>query len=166
VADDLRAAARRLAGIDEFEGLGDEEGEYDPVAMIVDGASELGVELTSEDVERALRESGLEADDVSGNQPVLPNPGPGLDPGTYTFYKGGEVDPGQPGFVTDDPDHAANWGPVHEVVVECTGASRGAWTYVHDWDGDPQLVMPGPECSKATDEAWLILRPAKSVRRL
>ena len=163
---DLRAAAGRVSGLDdgELDGLDDGEEEYDPVDMIIDGASELGVSLTSEEVAEGLEQAGLEAEDVSSNQPVLPNPGPSLPPGTYTFYKGGDVDPGQPGFVTDDPEHAANWGPVHEVVVRCTGASRSTWTYVHDWDGLPQLVMPGPECSKATDEAWLILRPAESVR--
>jgi hypothetical protein len=152
--------ARRMAGLDEDP----DDDEYDPVAMIVDGAFELGVTLTPEEVVAALKEVGLEADEVLTNQPVLPNPGPSLAPGTYVFYKGGDVDPDQPGFVTDDPGHASNWGFVHEVVVECTGASRSAWTFVHDWDGFLQLVMPGPECSKATDEAWLILKPAESVR--
>lgn len=160
----FQAMARRVADLDEDWEDDEDEEEYDPVAMIIDGAAELNVALTPDEVYVALKDTGLDADEVSMNQPVLPNSAPSLAPGTYTFYKGGDVDPDQPGFVTDDPEHASNWGPVHEVVVKCTGASIRSWTYVHDWDGNPQLVRPGPECSKVTDDAWLILKPAESVR--
>ena len=160
----MRRMAARIASLDEDE-WDDEEEDWDPVDGIVEGAAELGIELTADQVLEALEQTGLDAEDVSLNQPVLP-PGKPLESGIHTFYKGGDIDSNQPGFVTDDAEHAAEYGDVHEIVVECDGSSRSGWTYVHDWDGMPQLVPPGPACSKVTDDGWLILKPAKLVRKL
>lgn len=133
---------------------------FDPIISIIEGASELGLSLNRQDIIKALKDTGLEADDISLNQPIIPA-GVSLSPGVYVFYKGGETNPKIPGFVTDDPEHAATYGLVHEVTVECTGNNRSAWSFVHDWDGHQQLVPPGPECSKVNDDSWLIIRPCK-----
>lgn len=151
---DLHKIAFRVA--DELDL---EEEEWDPVAGIIDGAEELGIELTEADVKRALQDTGLDAEDVSLNQPVIPA-GESLPPGVYTFYKGGEITPDAPlGFVTDDPEYAKNWGEVHEVTVKCTGETISKWNFVHDWDGNLQLVMPGAICSKFNKDSYLILKP-------
>jgi hypothetical protein len=152
---DLHKIASRIS--DELD-LEDEE--WDPMAGIIDGAEELNIKLTETDVRKALQDTGLDAEDISLNQPVIPTGKP-LPPGIYTFYKGGEITPGGfLGFVTDDPEYAKNWGEVHEVTVECTGETTSKWNYVHDWDGNPQLVMPGAVCSKFNEDSWLILKSA------
>jgi hypothetical protein len=141
---------------DSFEDL-EEEPKYDDYIFgIIDGASELGITLTKENVEQALKDTGLSADEISLNQPVFPTGKP-LEPGVYTFYKGGEIGE-QLGFVSDDKKHAENWGLTTEITVECTGKFNDKWSYVHDWDGHPQLVPPGPECSKVNPGDFLILK--------
>lgn len=47
------------------------EDEFDPIASIIEDAKDVGLNLSETDVMRALSETGLDADEVSLNHPVL-----------------------------------------------------------------------------------------------
>jgi hypothetical protein len=131
----------RLSHIHEdekFKGQ-DPEGEFNAILHIIDGAEEVGIKLTENDVMLALTQTGLDADEVSLNQPVVD--GIAVDPGNYTVYKGGSDE--ALGWVSDDHSLAAQYGNVSVRVFENTGQKIEEWSVVHDWDGYPQLVPPG-----------------------
>lgn len=131
--------------------MGDDE--YDPIIGIIEGAAEVGVQLTREEVMEALDQLELEPDEVSCNQPVIT--GRDAETGVYDLYKGGgrEVK----GWVTTDPNFAATYGNVKKRRVNYKGQITQRWSAVGDWDGNIQLVPPGPRLRLVYDKAYLLV---------
>ena len=130
------------------------ENEFNALLHIIEGAEEVGIKLTENDVMLALAQTGLNADEVSLNQPVVD--GIAVDPGNYTVYKGGSDK--VLGWVSDDQSLAAQHGDVSARTFENTGQKIKEWSVVHDWDGYPQLVPPGEVFRKVYEHGFMLLK--------
>jgi hypothetical protein len=136
------------------EALDEENEEFDPVIGIIEGAAELGIKLTKNQVLQILRDVNLEADEVSSNQAVID--GYPVQPGQYQFYKGGGES--EYGWVSDNNDLAKQHGNVRVINITYNGETTDKWNVVHDWDGYPQLVPPGALLRKVYDGGYIWLR--------
>ncbi|MCK9558340.1 MAG: hypothetical protein M0R50_09915 [Candidatus Cloacimonetes bacterium] len=143
--------------IDDFDEYGDDE--ENSINCIIDGAEDIGISLTQKQVIEILEQVGLDAADISMNQPVYD--GESCKHGRYILYKGfrseSDEDRKVSGWVSDDPEFAIKFGNVKKRTINFNGEIINKWSVVHDWDGYPQLIPPGPRLRFCYNGAYLLL---------
>jgi len=141
--------------ITEDPDVWEEPTEADHINNIIDYAEQLGLHFSEDEIREALRQVGLDAEDISNNQAITD--GEPMPPGQYKMYKGLKDGDGDPkGWVTDDAELAKGHGRVVEIDINYNGETI-EWSTVSDWDGYPQLVPPGPRLRKVYEDGYLWL---------